>query len=913
MPRVLDLYSGMGGLSLGFALALNDVEIFGLDIDKHAVETYNHNLKRFNTEATVQDVLKWEPKGEFDIVVGGVPCFPPDSLVVASSGLKEIKNMREGDAVFTHKGNLRAVSRVMKRYYKGKLVALRISLMKIPIYMTPDHPLYVINAIPCSLGINKPCIPTCPHVGAERARNQKTRNGVKTYVRRCKRCFASYKPEWILAEQAKPHRTFVAVPLAQESLSPPPNIPLEPEMWYMFGLYIAEGTPYIKHTFKNERDKEKGIRRPSYEVYFSLGKHETKLISKLVTNLKRLGFNPIIREQTKSCVRVTVFSKKLYDLVFSAFGKYSNEKTIPLWVLRLPKECREAFLEGIRDGDGSKDALVVTVNPNIAFAVWLLTLSLGKPASIQRVKMPPRKTIEGRTVNQSPYLFRVREINRRDYVKVGRYWFDGNYVFLEVLKKDYMEYDGEVYNLEVEEDNSYTVWGVAVHNCQPYSLANTRKRGKDHELYPTLPRFFDIVLELKPKAFLMENVKGLVTARHKPLLNEQLKRVEGEYVIKHQVLNAAYYGVPQRRERLFVLGIRKDLGATPSFPPPTHGEEEKVTLAGKLYRWVTVREAIGDLLLVPPQGLVLTHKRSLTERVVEGTWRPTFTSEEPSFTVTDSGIRVLNPEQVERIKREREDTSRHLAKMEFPDSLDEPSRTVSSHTVEGTKRETIVVPVPTEHVGANVKTNVANPKGSGDASKVPNRLDLPAKTVLKGGGSGGAIPPLVELPTEHVMTEKGGWDSPKSDWGSRVMDADRPSYTVTEKHRSGQLVPVPPTAEEGMGRSSPALVADARIYATGRREHGTDAEKGCYRRLTVRECLRLQSFPDWWSFPQGVSTSRKYKLVGEAVPPSLAYRLAVHVGRLMGWEAREPPKPEEWQLPYFKRMFADYLADGGEE
>lgn len=496
--------------------------------------------------------------------------------------------------------------------------------------------------------------------------------------------------------------------------------------------------------------------------------------------------------------------------------------------------------------------------------------------------------------------------------------------------------------------------------CNPFSLANTKKRGKEHPLYPTFPRFFDIILELKPKVFLLENVKGLTTRRHRPLLEEQLKRVKPYYRVRYEVLNAAYYGVPQRRERLFVLGIRRDLGIVPSFPSPTHAEEERTTLTGRLYKWVTVREAIGDLLHIPPQGAVLTHKRSLTDRVLEITWKPFFSSEEPSFTVTDSGIKILTPQQVERIRREREDTSRHFARMEFPDSLDKPSRTISSHTVEGTKRETIVLPIVTEHVGSNVKINIANPKGFGDASKVPNKLDLSAKTVMKGGGSGGAIPPLVELPTEHVMTAGGGWDNPKSDWGSRVMPNDKPSYTITEKHRSGQLVrvpndhvggkpamlggawstkhkpleldkpsltvpshlykagrktelpvPIPPTSEEAMAKPSPVLVADARIYAVGRREHGTDVEKGCYRRLTVRECLRLQSFPDWWGFPKEVSISRKYKLVGEAVPPALAYRLAVHIGKLMSWKTREPPREDEWCLPYFRRMFADYFAQHG--
>ena len=384
--------------------------------------------------------------------------------------------------------------------------------------------------------------------------------------------------------------------------------------------------------------------------------------------------------------------------------------------------------------------------------------------------------------------------------------------------------------------------------CQPFSLACTRKRGKEHPLYPTFPRFFDIVLELKPKVFLLENVKGLVTRRHRPLLEEQLGRVEPYYNIRYKVLNSAYYGVPQRRERLFVLGIRRDVGVVPSFPSPTHAEEERMTLVGRLHRWVTVREAIGDLLLIPPSNprkLVYTPRQ--VERALRFRRGRLDDLDEPSRTikvdgrggdktndailvplmVADNDVRIFTPQQVERIRREREDTSRHFARMEFPDNLDKPSRTISSHTVGGTKRETIIVPI-----------------------------------------------------TEHVMTEKGGWDNPRSDWGSRVMPRDEPSYTITEKHRSGQLVEVP-------------------------------CPRCKYRRLTVRECLRLQSFPDWWSFPSYVSTSRKYKLVGEAVCPILAYRLAIHIGKLVGWKVKEPPKYGDWQLPYFHRAFADYFGEVG--
>jgi len=83
------------------------------------------------------------------------------------------------------------------------------------------------------------------------------------------------------------------------------------------------------------------------------------------------------------------------------------------------------------------------------------------------------------------------------------------------------------------------------------------------------------------------------------------------------------------------------------------------------------------------------------------------------------------------------------------------------------------------------------------------------------------------------------------------------------------------------------------------------------RKLTVAELMRIQSFPDWWKFPEYLSANRRYRLIGEVVPPILAYRLAIITAKILGLETREPPKEEEWQLPYFKLAFADYFDGGG--
>jgi DNA (cytosine-5)-methyltransferase 1 len=72
--------------------------------------------------------------------------------------------------------------------------------------------------------------------------------------------------------------------------------------------------------------------------------------------------------------------------------------------------------------------------------------------------------------------------------------------------------------------------------------------------------FFDKILDLKPSFFVMENVLGLIrTKSNKEYLKKLLKSLEGDYYIDHSVLNSLDFGVPQFRERVFFVGVKKSL------------------------------------------------------------------------------------------------------------------------------------------------------------------------------------------------------------------------------------------------------------------------------------------------------------------------------------------------------------------
>lgn len=94
--------------------------------------------------------------------------------------------------------------------------------------------------------------------------------------------------------------------------------------------------------------------------------------------------------------------------------------------------------------------------------------------------------------------------------------------------------------------------------CQDFSL-NGNLKGFSGERGKLTLVFFDRILELKPTFFVMENVTGLTKRKAtKNHLQKLLRRVENEYYVDHKTLNALDYGVPQFRERVFFVGIRKD-------------------------------------------------------------------------------------------------------------------------------------------------------------------------------------------------------------------------------------------------------------------------------------------------------------------------------------------------------------------
>jgi DNA (cytosine-5)-methyltransferase 1 len=103
--------------------------------------------------------------------------------------------------------------------------------------------------------------------------------------------------------------------------------------------------------------------------------------------------------------------------------------------------------------------------------------------------------------------------------------------------------------------------------CQGFSTMG--KRQVEDPRNRLFQEYVRLLQELRPKVFVMENVSGLVKGQMKPVFVEILQALKScGYSVKARLMDAQYYGVPQRRKRVIFIGVREDLGLDPSHPSP---------------------------------------------------------------------------------------------------------------------------------------------------------------------------------------------------------------------------------------------------------------------------------------------------------------------------------------------------------
>ena len=511
------------------------------DIDKPACLMHDIVFPEYKDKA-LGDITKidWNAVKEsmngkdIDLLTYSSPCFVAGTIVLTNEGFKPIELVKQGDFVITHTGNYRKVLKVGNKHADN---IIKVTGMCIgDILCTPNHPFYV---------------------------REMYRYGNK-------RCFR--EPQWKEAGNLN-KKDYLCIPVNNSSIIPNWNgvvinygghdtyksnkiadIINSEQFWYLMGRYVGDGW-----TINNKKN---------HSVLFACSdRNEEKLKSAFCS----LGFNPTITDKDKSCRRYSIHSKELSEFV-NRYGHYAYGKRIDIETLNLPIELLSSFLNGYTDSDGYKreennEYRVSTVSSELAYGIVQAVAKVyHRPARLYKVPRPEKHLIEGREVNQRDYYEVVWHTDTR---KQDKAFYEDGYIWYPCNGIKSTEKDDVVYNMEVDVDNSYTANGTVVHNCQDVSQAGKQMGLLEGSGTRSALLWYvaDAIEALKPKYLLQENVKALVSKKFMPDFQKWIDKLDSlGYVSVWCVLNSKDYGVPQSRDRVFCLSMRKDVAFDYKFP-----------------------------------------------------------------------------------------------------------------------------------------------------------------------------------------------------------------------------------------------------------------------------------------------------------------------------------------------------------
>lgn len=519
------------------------------EIDNFASQSYSriHNVSQ---DLNLGDIMKVDTKDikDFDLLVGGSPCFIAGTPVFTDKGFVNIEDIRVGDMVLTHKNRFMPVDRIGHNLDK-EIYELK-AMGSLPILATPNHPFLTVTR-------------------------------TKKYNKELK------KSEYIFSEPYKKRldelevgKDFLCSPILQIEENP---YHLDEETCWILGRYVADG-----HIKKDKRKDRKNSFH--YQVVLSIG--ESKL-EYLKTKIKKQNFSSF--KHTKYVYRVCISSKELVNFIEEQnFGEGALNKKVPNVILNLPIHLLQSFLDGYFSGDGcyikkSNVYQATTISYNLAMTLQLAIQKVYKVGCrLYFDKRPETYVIEGRTVNQhSTYMIRFT----KEITKQKQYYVKNDMILYPIKSIEDKNYKDTVYNLEVRDDHTYNVQSNICSNCQDFSASGKKagsiwtckdckneynpltahftKRDKCPKCNSTnlektrsslIVEYLRILRDKKPKFAIYENVKNLVGKEFKPTFDLFVKELEEYgYNVYQEILNAKFYGVPQNRERIILVAIRKDI------------------------------------------------------------------------------------------------------------------------------------------------------------------------------------------------------------------------------------------------------------------------------------------------------------------------------------------------------------------
>ncbi|QQO90188.1 putative DNA cytosine methylase [Erwinia phage pEa_SNUABM_5] len=538
----MSFFAGCGGSSTGHKMSGVDILVSNEFIDI-ARETYAANHP--TTKVLGQDIRRLSPdkilkycglaKGELDLLDGSPPCFLRDTLIHTQHGMRYIDSIETGDMVMTHEGRYRPVVQPMRRPYSGPLHRIQSTIGQN--HATPEHPFYVRRLV----------------------------NGVLS------------EAQWVDAREVRAGDK-VATPIATPRCSYEPDIAALrkwgeiPEFWWLCGHWVSNG--FIEAV-------------GGYEGIRFITPSNGRVNQLMEQALETLGFNTIqVAKQNTRYIERFMLDDDLCQFLKLFLTDNEMARQIQGCVFHLDMYLKREFIYGFMSRCSATSygkALVVQTRTErfMTGMKYLIASAFGSPL----FDLSPNVTTEEIPENcftfrrDHPFYPKVRytAVFYLDDTHRGYIDDESAHVWVDVLANEVSEVDTEVFNFSVDTDETYIANNTVVHNCKGFSTAGVKEDGWGKEVkysdnvYQQVDDLFDefcrMLGGMMPKVFTAENVSGLTKGMSKGYFLEIMATFDAlGYHVRAPMLNSSWLGVPQSRERIIFMGVRKDIAKKLKLP-----------------------------------------------------------------------------------------------------------------------------------------------------------------------------------------------------------------------------------------------------------------------------------------------------------------------------------------------------------
>jgi intein/homing endonuclease len=429
-------------------------------------------------------------------------CWLPNSLIETNSANIPIQDVMVGSQVLTHIGQYKKVTDVLSRDYKGEIIDIEATTTMRLLQCTPEHPMYAVKRqdIECVRNRGKGCRTKRFDYICKKNSNYKT-DCEFLYVNRM-------TPQWISAGELE-RGDYLVYPI-DRTTEDREIVEINQIINRSAGAYeiqesgiIAARATRIKRTYTsslcnailvNEAFMRvsgyylaEGSANPeSSTVAFSFNALEQEYIDEVQELMEDVfGMKANRLNIDGNCTSIIYNSVLLAEFFSEMFGKNAREKNMPNWFLYLPLYKQEEVLVGLLRGDGSfvkrtNSIRIELASERLIRQVWKMLLRFDIVGGMYcRSKKIPRYPLgsgyckekrlyysvsfqwQASLGSKIGYTGKETEVSRSNQHSI----IVDDYLFVPIRKIKKRYYEGQVYNLEVEEDRSYVVENVATHNC----------------------------------------------------------------------------------------------------------------------------------------------------------------------------------------------------------------------------------------------------------------------------------------------------------------------------------------------------------------------------------------------------------------------------------------------------------------